>query len=335
VYARSHARNYPDEAERRKTYATGDLLEKARELYREKGISYTLWWFLKEVWLRRKHPVKFEDLYRLHQAVAGVRSKNATYKALKRLETYGLVQRIEGGWYKPLVLDESIVEGSIDFSRVRTRDQVLRGGKGAEAAYGQLKDVPRELEPVLREARKLIEKGEKWKAVDLLAHTLLPVRETGVLLVRKGDLFLYYERKTDKMHMLKSEKLARLFEALGIRDEVLAVHRRHEADDIIRKLFGSHDNARRLHYLLKERGWFEYPEDNYYYRIFEDPMTHGWWISVYRLNKSTGSLEEEFKVEVGGSSVVGAQVKSGAVLTREHVKEENEETYFHRTKGWV
>jgi len=40
-------------------------------------------------------------------------------------------------------------------------------------------------------------------------------------------------------------------------------------------------------------------------------------------------------VQVGGSVEVGLQVKAGAVVTREHIKDENEETYFHRVKGWV
>jgi len=334
VNAQKQHKDYVTEGvEKRRTYVTDDMLEKAKELYRAKGISYTLWWYLREVWLRRRHAVKFEDLFRLHKEIAGVNSKNATFKALKRLEMYGLVQNIGNGWYKPLVLDPTIAEGSIDFSRVRTRDQVLRR-KDAETAYGQAKDVPRELEAVIRKAEELIRKGEKWKAVDLLAHTVLPVRRSGVLLARKVDVFLYYEHKTDKMHMIKSEKLAKLFDALGIKDEVLAAHRQFEADDIVRRLFGSHDNARRLHYLLKERGWFEYPSENFYYRVFEDPTSGGWWISVYRLDKS-GRMEEEFKVAITGNTPVGVQVKAGAVLTKEHVKKENEETYFSRTKGWV
>jgi len=315
-----------------RTYNTADLIEECRRLYREKGISYTLWWFIAEVYKRRKHPIKFEDLYRLHQLVANVRSKNSTAKALRRLENYGLIENLGGGLYKPLVLDESIVEGSIDFSRTRTRDQVLGGEAKAGAVMRE--EMPRELEPILRRARELIERGEKWRAVDLLSHTLLPVRMSGILFAKKGALFIYYERKTDKMHILKSWRVAQIFEALGIKDEVLARHRFHEADDIIKRLFGSHDNARRIHYLLKEKGWFEYPEENYYYRMFKSEIDDAWWVSIYKLNKS-GQLEEEFKVKVGGDATFGVQVKAGAVLTREHVKDENEETYFHRSKGWI
>jgi len=336
VTARRHDNNLArntDSAEARKcTYATTDLVEEARKLYRERGISYTLWWYLSEVWRRRRHWVKFEDLFRLHQSIAGVRSKNATRKALKRLEEYGLIENLGDGYYRPLILDRSIAEGSIDFSRVRTRDQVLR--REATAEFRRQEELPRELRPVLDTARRLIERGEKWKAVDLLAHTVLPIRKTGVLLARKGDAFIYYERKTDKMHMLKSGRLAQVFDELGIKDTILVEHRFHEADDIVRKLFGSHDNARRLHYLLKERGWFEYLDNRYYYRIYEDPVTGGWELTLYQLNRESGQLEEE-RVEVSGEVRLGVQRKAGAVVTKEHIKAENEETYFHRTKGWA
>jgi len=225
------------------------------------------------VWRWRRHWVKFEDLFRLHQSITGVKSKNATRKALRRLEEYGLIENLGDGYYRPLILDRSIAEGSIDFSRVRTRDQVLR--REVVAEFRRQGELPRELQPVLDTARRLIELGEKWKAVDLLAHTLLPIRRTGVLLARKDNMFIYYERKTDKLHMLKSQQIAKILDALGIRDEVLMAHRYHEADSVIRRLFGSHDNARRLHYLLKERGWFEYPEDKYYYRLIEDQVSEG------------------------------------------------------------
>jgi len=78
---------------------------------------------------------------------------------------------------------------------------------------------------VVKVVRRLIERGERWRAVDLMAHTLLPVRQTGVLIVRFNDISVYYENITQKMHMLKSEKLARVFEELGIGDGPPAMHR--------------------------------------------------------------------------------------------------------------
>jgi len=49
--AYTHDRDYTSsEVEKKRTYVTKDLLGRSKELYRERGISYTLWWYLKEVW---------------------------------------------------------------------------------------------------------------------------------------------------------------------------------------------------------------------------------------------------------------------------------------------
>ena len=311
-----------------RTYSTRGLVDEGRRLYLEKGPAYTIYWFLKQVWVRRGHPVKLEDVFRFHKLIAGVRSKNATLKVLKRLELYGIVKNLGYGFYKPVVLDSSIVEGSIDWRRVRTRDQVLRkrGVKGSTS-----RDVPREVKSVVKVASKLIKAGEKWRAVDLLAHTLLPVRKTGVLLARVGDTFIYYERKTDKLHMVKSPQLAQIFKSLGIVEEVLGRHKLFEADSIIRRMYGSHDIARKLHYLLKEKGWFEYPPPGWFYRVFKDPVTSRLWIDIY-VNKG-GKLEKIWRIPSSESGEVGLLVKAGAIVTREHVKPENENTYFNRSKG--
>jgi len=330
VGSRSRYRARPVGGER--TYSTRDLVDEGRRLYLEKGPAYTIYWFLKQVWVRRRHPVKLEDVYRFHKLVAGVRSRNATWKILKRLELYGIVRSLGYGFYKPVVLDDSIVEGSIDWSRVRTRDQVLRRrGVGEATSRG----VPRVVESVVRVASKLVEAGEKWRAVDLLAHTLLPVRKTGVLLARVGDTFIYYERKTGKLHMVKSSRLAQIFESLGIVEGALWRHKLFEADSIIRRVFGSHDIARKLHYLLKELGWFEYPEPGWFYRVFTDPVGGGVWLEVYRVGGR--GLERVWSIELGegggSGSGFGVQVGAGAIVTREHVKPENEVTYFFRAKG--
>jgi len=157
------------------TRLTSDLVELGKKLYYEKGPSYTIWWFLREIWVRRRHPVKLEDIYRFHQAVAGVKSKNSTVKALKRLELYGLVRGLGDGWYRPEILDESLVGGSIDFSRVRTRDQVLGRKGGLSSSLDKSEELPRPVQRVLEVAEELVRRGEKWRAVDLLAHTLLPL----------------------------------------------------------------------------------------------------------------------------------------------------------------
>ena len=312
-------------------HVTRDLLSLGRRLYYEKGPSYTIWWFLKQVYTKRRRLVKFRDIYKFHQAIAGVKSKNATWKILKRLELYGLIEDING-WYKPVILDESFVKGSIDWKRVRTRDQVIGSGAKGQSAKKVVEELPKPVQRVVAVARQLIEQGEKWRAVDLLAHTLLGIRQTGILVARKDDAFIYYEEKTSKMHMVKSNKLAEIFEQLGIHDEFLALHCEHEADNIIRRMYGSHDVARRIHYLLKEQGWFRYPSEHYYYRYFEDLVSKTWCIIIYVRRGNT--LEEVWRIQQEQQQEgLMIQKRAGAIVTREHVKEENEETYFNRSKG--
>ena len=59
------------------------------------------------------------------------------------------------------------------------------------------------------------------------------------------------------MRITRSRPIAKVFESLGISDDPLGLRRRQGASALIRRLFGSHDNARRVRYLLKELGWVE------------------------------------------------------------------------------
>jgi len=181
-------------------------------------------------------------------------------------------------------------------------------------------------------AKRLVRKGKKWMVVDLLAHTLLPVRRTGVLLARCGDVFVFYERKTRKIHMLRSLNIAEIFDGLGIGNGFLGLHRLHEADDIIRELFSSHENARRIHYQLKELGWFQYPQEHYFYKFEFYPKPR---LLIIRM---TGNKLEVF-AEIPLSNMDAKLVEElgipskGPIVTREHVKTENEETYHYRPRS--
>jgi len=319
--------------EKQKTLSLAKLVEVGRRLYREKGPSYSIWWFLKEIWKQRKQLVRFRDIYRFHHAISGVKSKNSTWKVLKRLEFYGFVRNL-GGWYMPVMMDNQVVEGSIDFRRVRRRDQVLKSRKTETKLFSSIDKIPSEAKRVIKKARELIEKGEKWRAVDFLAHSLLGIRQTGVLLARKDSFFIYYEGKTGKMHVLKSEKLARIFDGLGIESGLLYNHRMYEADNIIRDLYGSHDIARRVHYLLKEQGLFTYPAEKLFYKIAYDFSTRTWKLVIYTFDGTR--LIKKYEIPLQNTAIArDIRNKSGAIIAREHVKPENEETYFRRTKGML
>ena len=86
--------------------------------------------------------------------MGGARSRHSTVKCLKRLELYGLVKSLGNGWYKPKMLDESPVEDSIDFIRVRTRDQVVDRKKVAGATR-EPRGLPKPVQDIVARAREL------------------------------------------------------------------------------------------------------------------------------------------------------------------------------------
>ncbi|MEM2288741.1 MAG: hypothetical protein QW503_06610, partial [Sulfolobales archaeon] len=84
-------------------------------------------------------------------------------------------------------------------------------------------------------------------------------------------------------------------------------------------------NARRLHYLLKQQGWFEYPNDILLIEFYYDSGKII-YIAVRDLNNDT--------VLWGyGNSEHSEEVERFPVIPGEHVDRENEETYFYRPAG--
>jgi len=310
-----------------RTYFTRKLIQLAKQWYSKWGLQYALWKVLRFVFVNRKHGVRFKDLHRIHCLILGrnVR-KNATWKALNTLAKKGLVKSVNGVYY-PIVLDEEVVRGSIDFKRVRTKTRTSK--RKIEAKGVQIEEreaIPQPVRKVIGKVEELVRKNDTWKAIDLVAHTLLPVRQTGLLIAKYKDMFIWYERKTGFMHYVISEKLSKLWKELGLPEGPLGLHRESEADSLVRRLFGSHDIARRVHYMLKEMGWFQYGPP-LYYELYCDE--NGCAIVIYRLV----GLRKEVILVIGNLSPEKKKTKAGVVLPMEHIKEENEETYFNRSKG--
>lgn len=99
---------------------------------------------------------------------------------------------------------------------------------------------------------KAITKKNYWKAIDLLAHTLIGVGQIGMRILWKDDIFIYGERKTGFLHYFKSKTLAKIPKSIGIKEGIILEHMKNPAKDIIHRLYGSYPFARRIHYLLKE-----------------------------------------------------------------------------------
>jgi len=304
-----------------------------RSMYASYGSSRTLYLFMFSRYMYLKTPTAFSLAYEFHHMIAGTKSKNATLKILKRLKDYGLIRTAYSGMYIPIATLD-IAFNAIDESRTRLRSQVIRvdNHNNAQRENLEVHKVPRAVAEVLSVVEKLVKEGNKWIAVDLLAHTLLPVRLTGVLIARICDFFLYYEFKTRKMHMIGSRRVSELLESLGVADAILLRLKLHSTDTIIRDLFASYENARRVHYLLKELGWFHYPQEHYFYKLEFYPKPR---LLIIRM---TGNKLETFaEILLSDTDVkileeLGIPSK-GPIVAREHVKTENEETYHYRPRN--
>jgi len=117
---------------------------------------------------------------------------------------------------------------------------------------------------IIEKSQKLIKKGKRAIALDLIAHTLLPLRENAILWLWHNDLFVYYEPKTRQMwRAIKSEDISKLLRKLGFSEGIMILHTlgHSETSKIIRRIFQrgpySWPWARSVSYGLKFLGLLE------------------------------------------------------------------------------
>jgi len=330
-------------------------IEALRKIHVKKGATYMIY----ASFTAGFEKLTFKQIHEIYKAVAGVSSKGSTGRILRWLTENGFLEKAGRGIYKlpePIkemitteegkreileLLSEALDKRALKSTIKHRMSRILKARKGELETKEEEKKIPKSAKKVIAIAQSLIKEGKKAEAIDLIAHTLLPIRKTGLLIARKGDIFIYYERKTGKMHLLKSKKLAEIFEQLGITDELLYYHY-GKATKLIKKLFGSHQNARRVHYHLKELGWFEYPfKTNYMFELTPDVeiptillinQQPQWILRIFKL----ADKRELLRIQIPAKDVeeLSKKVKKkGQVVTREHVKEQNEESYFYRTGG--
>ena len=265
-------------------------------------------------------------------------------RQLKLLMNKGLV-REEGGKYYPVQVPLEVLEKLFDVKRARA------GQAGAIRRLRQIiyenqlpavKALPKSLkyyvETVVEETEKLVERGRREAALDLIVHTLLPVRETGVLWLWRGDEFIYYERKTMNegiFHSVRFPLLSNLLKDLGFREGIMVEHLRghDKAGDIIRKIFPRGFEAwpwaRSIFYALKHLGL---ADEGGYYIVelkYENQTIYLYLRDYYNnlLKVYTASWECE---ELPPPLSVEEKRVLYPVLGVQHVKEENEESYFSR-----
>jgi len=224
-------------------------IEEFKEFYRNYGAKSTILAYM----LAKGKPLHLYDIFRFHQQIAGVTSDNSTRKALQRLINDGLVKKLGRGVYVAVPEAKHLMLNTIDLSRVRTKFSIGSGrGKQTKPPKWKAKNLDKQIKRVIRIAKSLAEKGDQLRAVSLLAHTLLGIRQTGVLLYREGGLFIYYEHKDKSIRMIYSKELGELFDNLNLPEGALYEHAYYRAGKIIHNAFGGYKKARRMHYYLKE-----------------------------------------------------------------------------------
>ena len=290
----------------------GDV-DRFRRIYREKGIQYAIVYALNRLGVG----VRFSDIKLLYELAVGRNISNGTVgDLLKRLLKKGILKRI-GNLYS-LNVDLGTAETIIDVKRVRNG---LKGALKAstrklnEGSGRDVVEVPVPVKRALRVVEKLLAE-DYWMAVDFIAYVLLGIRKTGTWLLWFNDYFMYREEKTGFFHYFRSSKLSKMLKELGLKPGLMIEHENHPSHKYILELYGSYANARRIHYLLKQLGWFEYGEP----LLLELSEDH---LSIRELSSNKVLLRHGD--DDGKSRLIKAIVYSG-----EHIDEENELTYFYR-----
>jgi len=291
-------------------------LDELRKVYREKGIQYATVYALSKL----STGISFSDVKTLYILISG-RSKvsnGSVGDLLNRLLKKGILKR-EGGLYY-LNVDLETAKTIIDVKRARNG---LRGASEVtkerhEDNRKAATEIPVPVKRALNIVKKLLTE-DYWMAADFAAHVLLGIRKTGVWLLWFGDYFVYREGKTGFFHYFRSSKLSEILQELGLKPGIMIEHINHPSSRYILEIYGSYANARRIHYMLKQLGWFSYGEP-LLLELGED------YISIRELSSN------RILLRYGNAGREGSTLKA-VVYCGEHIDLNNEETYFYRPSG--
>jgi len=290
-------------------------IEKLRELYKEKGIQYAVIQALSRV----STGLRFSDIKFLYELIEERRVSNGTVgDLLKRLLKKGILKRV--GSYYHLAIDPESAKTIMDLKRAKNalkgaRAYLNRNPSKVHYEQGTSREVPQPIEKALKIVEKLV-KEDYWVAVDFVAHVLVGIRKTGTWMLWFEDYFIYHENKTNFFHYFRSPKLSDILRELGLKPGITVEHKNHSSEKYVIELYGSYANARRIHYLMKELGWFMYGE----------PL-------LLELSKDYFSLRELASGKVlleHSNSDNHDNIFRVIVYPGEHIDEDNEETYFYR-----
>ena len=307
-----------------------------RSIYEELGAQGVLWYLIEKVF---RGGASFTQLKNAYELIRGDPVKNPTVVVtLKRLAKKNLIMKGEDRKYHPLVTKEEIAFSRIDRSRVRIRKLRRTIDKAKESqeisTLEKLSHEPYVARLALKRAQKIAQKHNKLTAAYFLIYSLVGARETGYLLLWFNAMFVFCEQKTGFCHYFYSELLSHYFQMLGLNQGIMYRNTAEYqdatqvADRYIRKYYGSHQVARRIHYKLKR--------EEYIYRK-PDAET----LNVEILHYEDGDMGvriwdnemEKIKHEENVTDKPIAEKEIKPAYPYEHIYEPNEETYFHRPGG--
>jgi hypothetical protein len=301
------------------------------------------------LYLLSRGSATLDEVAEFYRKAAGYlkKARGSARTQLEILERKGLARRVgEDRWvaihmdrYEAMFDVRRSRAAVISWARRDARDLIGESIRAVEeAAEVFRKRVLARAEKVRRYAERLAGKGYLDAALDLVAHTLLGVRKTGVLWAwLPGDIFIYYEGKTGFFHAVQSSYVGDILRGLGIGNGILAWHtsRNDISHSMVKSLFHSFPEARSVAQGLWELGL-----------IRGSPPI---WIKIYRgyVNGRETIFFAAYRQESSGlipiasywiaSEMIrdpkplgGGRAISASTLGVRHVDEENAEPYHSR-----
>ncbi len=317
---------------------TAGRVANLRKLYTRYGIQVALWAALKQLY---PEGAPFAALRSLYELLTGRRvSKGTVGNTLRTMLQKGLLDKT-GSIYKALDLDFEVVLTRVDVKRVRYPWQVLRNrGRQRESRDSMLKrykfgltELPQPVRRAYTLAKRIAERHGPLAALYFLLHSLMGVRQTGHLLLWFNGWFIVLEPKTGFAHHFYSWLLHWILQQLGLREGVYYKpndkehsEARRIAQKFIRKIYGSHQVARRLHYMLWERNLAWSDEEVYTVKVYHYLDDNDVGIRI----QNKAGREELYSENLRDGP---ARTEVYTALPIRHVDKRNEETYFHRPAG--
>jgi hypothetical protein len=308
-------------------------------VYEKYGVQIALWATLRALYSKG---ARFSTVKTLYELLTGRRvSKGTVGNTLKTMVLKGLLEK-KGGLYKPLDLDPKVLLSRIDLKRVRYPWQVLRARAAEEQGKEQgslerywfsLSELPQPIRRAYIHAKRIAENHGPLAALYFMIYSLLGVRQTGHLLLWLNGWFIVLEPKTGFCHHFYSWLLHWMLEQLGLREGIYYrpenqqhLEAQKTAQHYIREVYGSHQAARRLHYMLWEQGYVWSDNEIYTVKVYHYPLTHD--IGLQILDKT--GREELYSENIRNEP---ARVEVLTALPYRHIDGRSEETYHYRPSG--